>query len=44
MQRELDAKDIYIQAMLRGSKKLAVKIVVLEFKNKKLIKVLKIEK
>lgn len=43
-QGELDVKDIYILVILQGSEKLAVKVDVLEFENKKLIKALKVEK
>ncbi|MCJ1346618.1 hypothetical protein MMC31_004836 [Peltigera leucophlebia] len=43
-QGQLDAKDTYIQAMLRGSEKLAAKVDILEFENKGLIGALKIEK
>ena len=43
-QGKLDAKDTYIQAMLRGSEKLAAKVDVLEFENKRLIEALKVEK
>lgn len=40
----MDAKDTYIQAMLRGSEKLAAKVDVLEFEIKGLIGALKVEK
>lgn len=43
-QGQLDVKDTYIQAMLQGSEKLAAKVDILEFENKGLIGLLKIEK
>lgn len=43
-QGQLNAKDIYIHAMLRGSKQLAAKVDILEFENKGLIEALKVEK
>lgn len=43
-QKQLDAKNTYIQAMLQRSKKLAAKVDILEFENKELIGALKIKK
>lgn len=43
-QKELDTKDIYIQAMFQKSEKLIIKIDILQFENKELIRALKIEK
>lgn len=43
-QGQLNAKDTYIQAMLRGSEKLAAKVDILEFENKGLIEALKVER
>ena len=43
-QGELDAKNTYIQAMLRVSEKLAAKVDILEFEDKKLIEALKVKK
>ena len=41
-QRKFNIKNNYIQAMVRGSKKLIVRVDVLKFENKKFIEALKI--
>lgn len=43
-QEQLDAKNIYIQAIFQRSEKLTAKVDILEFENRGLIGTLKIEK
>lgn len=43
-QEQLDDKNTYIQAMLQKSEKLAAKVDILKFENKRFIEALKIEK